>query len=300
MRRLKMRSLGICLLLLSAAINSVGQEENKILVCKNGAFAALKPLPKLKYQCRPSEMNDYDEEILKGPERIRAIKDFMGRLASFTDDDWWESGADELNVCAFHGKPGVLDAEEKQRFEGGEYPIQLLGNNRIRLVLAPDPCYQTNYNGSNAFLLYRTAGGVKVTEALDGYFSRADNSVGIDFAISYSEQIIEISTSTGGLSPSVTNYYFVIDKRSRKAVPKNLFREGRRLTNKITSAMVMSDLGDSSSPHNNAEMEIVRENRLAKTFNIYQDDPDGKIDDNGRTLRRVAYRWDGQFYLKVR
>ncbi len=74
-----MRSLGICLLLLSAATISFAQEENKILVCKNEAFAALKPLPKLKYQCKPGEMNDYDEEILKGPERIMAIKEYMGR-----------------------------------------------------------------------------------------------------------------------------------------------------------------------------------------------------------------------------
>ena len=289
------------MLLLSAASNAVGQQENKILVCKDRAFAALKPLPKLKYQCRPGQVNDYDEEILKWTERRRAIKDFMGRLASLTDDAWWESSVDELNVCDFHGKPGALSAEEKGKFEGGEYAIQLLGNHQTRLILAPDPCYQTYYGGSNAFLLHRSAGGrVKVTQALDGYFSRADNSVGIDFAISNSEQIIEISTSTGGLNPYITNYYFVIDKRSGKALPKNLFKEGRRLTNKITSALIMSDLGDSNSSHNNAGMEIVRGQRLAKTFNIYRDDPDGRIDDDGRTLKRVAYRWNGQFYLKVR
>jgi len=47
-------------------------------------------------------------------------------------------------------------------------------------------------------------------------------------------------------------------------------------------------------------MKIVSGNRLEKTFNIYRDDPNGKIDDNGRTLRRVTYRWNGQFYLKDR
>jgi hypothetical protein len=283
-----------------AAINSAGQEENRILVCKNEAFAARKSLPKLRYQCRPDAPNDYDEVILRRPERIRAINDYMRRLALFNSKDWWEVATADLNICDFRGKPGNLSDEETRKFEDGEYLISLMGNDRIRLVLASDPCFQTGYNGSNAFLLYRNAGKVIVSQVLDGYFSRADNSVGIDFAVSNSEQIIEISTSTGGLGPYITNYYFVIDKVSRKAVPKNLFREGRRLTNKITSALIMSDLGDSSSSQSNGEMKIVGGNRLAKTFNIYRDDPKGEIDDGGRTLRRVAYRWNGQFYLKVR
>lgn len=300
MKGLKMRSLGICLLLLSTAINSAGQEENKTLVCRNEAFAALKPLPQLKYQCRPDAPNDYDEEILRRPERLRAINDYMRRLALFNGRDWWEAATVDLNICDFRGKPGNLSDEEKSKFEGGEYFISLMGNDRIRLILVSDPCFQTGYNGSNAFLLYRNAAKVSVSQVLDGYFSRAENSVGIDFAISNSEQIIEVSTSTGGLNPYITNYYFVIDKRSGKAVPKNLFREGRRLTNKITSALIMSDIGDSSSSHSNAEMKIVSGNRLAKTFNIYRDDLNGAIDDNGRTLGRVVYRWNGQFYLKVR
>ncbi len=64
--------------------------------------------------------------------------------------------------------------------------------------------------------------------------------------------------------------------------------------------MIMSAGEGSTSTDNNTEMKIVSGNRLARTFNIYRDDPNGKIDDNGRTLRRVIYRWNGQFYLKVR
>ena len=80
-------------------------------------------------------------------------------------------------------------------------------------MLIPDPCYQTEYGGANAFLLYRKGGRVFVTQVLDGYFSRADNSIGLDFAKLNSQEIIEISTGSGGLNPSLTNYYFAIDPR---------------------------------------------------------------------------------------
>lgn len=284
----------------AASISSLGQAENKTLACKPRALAALKPLPVLKYRCRPDEANDYDEKILSRPERIRALNDFMRQLALLDGKDWWETATDELNVCDFLGKPGTLNEEEKRKFEDGDYFIRLMGNDRLRLVLASDPCFQTGYNGSNAFLLYRNAGRVTVSQVLDGYFSRADNSVGIDWAVSNAEQIVEIYTSSGGLNPYITNYYFVIDPRSGKALPKNLFKEGRRLTNKITSAMLLSDPVDSGSPTDSAALAIVRGNRLARTFNIYEDDAEGKIDDNGRTLRKIVYRWNGRFFARAK
>ena len=66
-----------------------------------------------------------------------------------------------------------------------------------------------------------------VTQVLDGYFSRADNSVSIAFAKLNAQEIVEISTGTGGLTPSLTNYYFVIDPEPNQAVPMNLFKGDR-------------------------------------------------------------------------
>src|SRR4051794_39258421 len=98
MKILKIRSLGICILLVSASISSFGQAENKTLRCGARAFAALKPLPVLKYQCRPDGPNDYDEKILSWPERRRAISDLMTSLALLNGKDWWEAASLELNV----------------------------------------------------------------------------------------------------------------------------------------------------------------------------------------------------------
>jgi hypothetical protein len=299
MKKLKLKSLVLFILIVSATERVAGQNGGAAPVCRQEVFAELRPLPKLSYACRPDAANDYDERILKWPERIRAIKDYTRRLATFSGRDWWETGVDELNYCYFRGAAGEFSDEEKERFRLGDYQINLFGNDRIRLVLVSDPCYQTSYNGANAFLLYRQNGRVFVTEVLDGHFSRADNSVGLNFASLHTGQLIEISTGTGGLNPYITNYYFVIDKRSGKAVPKRIFKVGKRLTHRITSAMLLDD-GD--LPRGYTEMEIIKGNRLADTFNTYEvGDGTGVINAaSGLGLLRRVYKWNGRYYSRIR
>jgi len=140
----------------------------------------------------------------------------------FSDAAWWTADPVDLSVCDFTQKPVALTSEQRRDFLQGEYLFWLFGNDRIRLMLIPDPCYQTEYGGSNAFLLYRAGGKVVVSQVLDGYFSRADNSVGLDFARLNAEQIVEVSTGSGGLNPSLTDYYFAIDPRTNQVI--NIFR----------------------------------------------------------------------------
>ena len=284
----------VCGLLLAIAFcflafsHSFAQRRAPTLVCKRPVLAALKPMPELTYQCG-DQANDWDEKFLKLPARVEAIKSLMSELSSFSDTAWWTADPADLSVCDFKQKAGALTASERREFVNGEYSFWLWGNDRIRLMLLSDPCYQTEYGGSNAFLLYRQGGKVHVSQALDGYFSRADNSVNIAFAKLNSEEIIEVSTGTGGLNPYLTNYYFVIDPRTNQAVAKNLFRGDHGPTNQITSAMLFGAQG--AEP-----LKIVRGNTLAPSFVIYVDSENGKIDDNGRTLSRKVLRWNGNVY----
>lgn len=290
MRNPLLRAAVSCVLL-SIVVNSLsGQQRKPALVCKSSVLAALKPKPELSYPC-DGEANDWDEKILKLPARVAAIKSLSTELASFTDDAWWAADPVDLGVCDFTDRPGALTSDQRQSFLDGEYLFWLFGNSRIRLVLLPDPCYQTQYGGSNAFLLYRNGGRVVATQVLDGYFSRADNSVGLAFAKLNGQEIIEVSTGSGGLNPSLTNYYFAIDPVTNHAVPKNLFRGDRGPTNEISSAMLFGEMPAASEP-----LKIVRGRTLARSFNIYIDNPNGKIDDNGRTLSRKILRWNGTAY----
>jgi hypothetical protein len=34
------------------------------------------------------------------------------------------------------------------------------------------------------------------------------------------------------------------------------------------------------------------------SFNAYEEDERGRINDNGRKLRRIVYRWNGRFYAR--
>ncbi len=283
------RPLILALIALSIPSSSLAQRSNSVLACKRPVLAALKPMPELTYQCN-EQLNDYDEKILKLPERVAAIKTLMSELASFNDAAWWSADPVDLSVCDFTKEPGNLTRDQRRSFVNGEYAFWLFGNDRVRLMLIPDPCYQTEYGGSNAFVLYRQGGRVAVGQVLDGYFSRADNSVTMAFAKFGSEEIIEVATGSGGLTPSLTNYYFVIDPQTKHAVPKNLFRGDHGPRNEITSAMLFGAT-PATTP-----LKIIRGRSLAPSFIIYVDSETGKIDDNGRKLSRKTLRWNGKGY----
>lgn len=279
-------SCGVLLLLIISF--AFGQRRQPPLVCKRSVLAALKPAPELSYPC-DEQANDWDEKILKLPARVAAIKTLMFELSSFSDAAWWAADPVDLGVCDFTHAPGTLTRDQGHAFTGGDYLFWLFGNDHIRVALISDPCYQTQYGGANAFLLFRNGSRVFVTQVLDGYFSRADNSVTVAFAKQNAQEIVEISTGSGGLNPSLTNYYFVIDPRTNQAVPKKLFKGEHDLTNEISSAMLLSAGG--ATPLN-----VVHGNSLAPSFIIYVDDEHGKIDDNGRTLSRKTLRWNGNVY----
>jgi hypothetical protein len=250
----------------------------------------LKPKPELSYPC-DEQANDYDEKTLKLPARLAAIKTLMSQLSSFSDPAWWATDIVDLGVCDYTQKPGPLTSDQRKNFLGDDYLFWLFGNDHIRLVLIPDPCYQTEYGGSNAFVLYRNQSRVFVSQVLDGYFSRADNSVNIGLAKLNAQEIVEISTGSGGLTPSLTNYYFVIDPKTSHAVPKNFFEGDHGPTNQISSAMLFNDVRVAATP-----LKVIQGQSLARSFIIYVDDSNGKINDNGRTLSRKVLRWNGNAY----
>ncbi|HEU4834407.1 MAG TPA: hypothetical protein VFS90_08335 [Pyrinomonadaceae bacterium] len=287
-----LRHFTVASIILLVIINfSFAQRRSKPpLVCKRPALAALKPIPELSYPC-DEQLNDYDEKVLKLPARLAAIKTLRSQLSSLSDPAWWATDIVDLGVCDYTGKPGPLTPDQRHSFLDGDYLFWLFGNDHIRLALIPDPCYQTEYGGSNAFVLSRNRNRVIVTQVLDGYFSRADNSVNIAFARLNAQEIVEISTGTGGLTPSLTNYYFVIDRDTNQAVPKNLFRGDRGPTNQISSAMLLSDSRPASEP-----LKVIQGQSLARSFMIFVDDVNGRIRDNGRTLSRKVLRWNGNSY----
>jgi len=258
-------------------------------MCKKATLAAVKPMPKLVYEC-DAQLNGWDEKILKLPERVSAIKTLESQLSSFTDPAWWTTDVVDLAACDFTGKVGTLTRDQSRSFVQGEYVFWLFGNDRIRLLLIPDPCYQTEYGGANAFLLYRNGGRVSVAQVLDGFFSRADNPLTLAFAKLNGEEIVEVATWSGGLNPTLTNYYFAIDPKTSHAIPKNLFKGDHGPTNEISSALLFN-ASPASEP-----LKIVRGQTLAHSFIVYDDAENGKIDDNGRTLTRKILRWNGKIY----
>ena len=268
---------GLLLIIVISVPSFSGQKSKPTLVCKKATLASVKKRPELSYTC-DEQVAEWDEKVLKLPARISALKSLVTELSSFNDDAWWTADAVELGVCDYAQQAGILNADQSREFLNGEYPFWLFGNDRIRLVLIPDPCYQTGYGGSNAFLLYRNGKSVYVTQVLDGYFSRADNPVNLAFAKLNQQEIIEVSTWSGGLNPTATNYYFVIDPRTNHATPKKLFKGDHGPTNEISSSILLSDARPDP-------LKIVRGQTLARSFTVY--DGDGK---------RKILHWDGKLY----
>jgi hypothetical protein len=191
---------------------------------------------------------------------------------------------------------GQLSAEEKEQWRQGDYKHDLRGNHQMRLVVLDDPCYQTGFSGSNAFLLYRKAGKVYVSQVLNGYYSRVDNSAGLDVATLNGEQIIEVSTSNS-MPPSMVYYYFAIDTRTNKAVPRNIFKDGKKLTNQIYSDMLMEEPKYFGLPAGATELNLIVNGRLAPSFSAYRESERGRLKANGKRLDRIVYHWNGRFYV---
>ena len=271
-------------------------QDKAVPVCSEKAFAAVRPLPTLAYECSES-LTESDGRLLRLPRRRAALARSIQTLRSFTNPVWWETSVAELNACELHGGAGALSEEEKARWQSGDFLISLFGDEQTRLVLIADPCYQTGYGGSNAFVLHRREGRVFVTQVLDGYYSRADNSVGINFAELKGQRIIEVTTGNS-MPPSLVSYFFAIDRQGR-ATPKKLFRVDGRLTNEIYSAMLLAEPRDLNLPATASELNIVRNRKLASGFSAYEEHERGAIDANGRKLRRVIYRWNGRFYSRT-
>ncbi|HYW70261.1 MAG TPA: hypothetical protein VE961_04460 [Pyrinomonadaceae bacterium] len=276
--------------------SAAGQGKKLVPNCMQDPFDALKPFPKIEYDC-PEGVNDFDEKILKLPDRLASIRRAMKQLETFTNPKWWEASVDELNACSVHKSVGVLTEDEKQSWLRGDQFFDLIGNQQMRLVSITDPCYQTGFAGSNAFLLYHKDGKVFVSQLLNGYYSRVDNSVGLTFAKLNGEQIIEISTANS-MPPSLYYYYFAIDPKTNHAVPKKMFKEGKKLSNEIYSDMLMDDPQNLHLPKDASELNIIRRGRLAPSFSAYEVNDQGRIKgDQGRNFDRIIYRWNGRFYV---
>ena len=233
--------------------------------------------------------------VLKVPARLTSLADVMKELETFTDAAWWNADVDELSFCELHEKAGALTADERTKLRQGDFHFRLFGDHRFRLVLLDDPCYQVGYSGSVGFLLNREGGKVYVTKVLEGYYSRVDNSVDIDFASTNGELIIEIVT-VNSMPPEITNYYFTIDPRTHKAVPRNLFKEGKKLTNQIYSEMIIGELSDLGLPNYAKDTVVVRNGRLLPTIYIYSET---YTEARGRKFERMPYRWNGKYYAPV-
>jgi hypothetical protein len=284
-----------CLFLFGVAILAPVLGQNAPVTCKQSVLQALKPMPAFRYRCDP-KLDAYDEKVLKLPARIRAKNALVAQLETFTSPGWWRTDVVDLNACDFRHKAGVIAGDALQQFKGGDYRFWLFGNDNIRMIVLPDPCYQSDYNGSVAFVLYHTAAKVFVSQVIDNFFSRADNPILMDVARDGAEEIVEVATWSGGLNPSVTNYYFAIDPKSYRAVPKNLFVGDKGPTNEVSSAMLFGTPEEFDLPADAGEIKVIRNGHMAKTISIYAEDPDGKIDDNGRKLNRTVLRWNGKVY----
>ena len=283
----------ICLLILFAAPPSFGfaQENTSVPSCTEKVHAALKPLPQLVYDC-PEGLNDSDDGILKLPARFEGLRNVVAELQSFTNPAWWEATVSDLSFCDLHGTTGNLSTAEKDKLSSGDYQNRLFGGDRFRLVLVFDPCYQVGYNGSNLFLIYRPQEKVFVSLLMNGFYTRVENSIHMGVGWHGGKPIIEVSTGNN-MPPTLVNYYFTIDPKANLAVPAKLFKEGKTITNKVHSAMLLEDPAGSANV-----LRVIKAKRLVKSFSAFEADEHGKIGSLGQKLRRVIYRWNGRFYTR--
>src|SRR5688572_32729887 len=107
------------LLLTVLLFSPVFAQDKAVPVCSKKAFAAVRPQPRLAYECSES-LIDSDSRILRLPRRRAALARVVETLRSFTNPVWWETSLAELNACELHGGAGQLNEEEKARWRTGD------------------------------------------------------------------------------------------------------------------------------------------------------------------------------------
>jgi hypothetical protein len=289
MSRKLFRTTTAFLLFAFAAFSALSQN----LVCKQRALAALRPIPELKYDCN-EDLTESDDAVLTQANRREAINLYTKSLEKLVYADWWKISVEDLSICDFRRQAGALTKEQKYDYENGNYFFSLRGNNRFRVIVARDPCYQPGFNGADIFLLNRVGAKVYAAEVIDGFYTRADFPLGFDYAYHGAEPIIEIATTSGGLYPTETYYYFTIDKKTRRAVPKNLFKENGKLTNRIYSQMLLGEPEEYGLPRKSQALQIIKNRQLAKSFYVF-DDTGERFGDNNKFVK-VIFKWNGKFY----
>lgn len=277
---------------------AAAQENLPRAACTARALAALKPLPQLEYEC-PEGALESDELILQIPARLKALGNIAHQFESFTNESWWQAPVDELFYCQVHGAAEELTNEEKSELTSSRFPNRLLGDGRFRLMILFDPCYQTQYNGSTWFLMYRPQTRVFVSKLMDGFYTRIENSIGMKVGRLNGQPIIEITTGNT-MPPRFVNYYFTIDPKTNKAIPKKLFKEGNKFTNTLESAILFADPVPLGLPADANILTAIKEKRLVKTISVFEEDERGKIENIGTNLRRIPYRWNGRFYAPAK
>jgi hypothetical protein len=281
--KLPLCALCMVFLLLAGSFTKAGapsqSKKEPPLRCTRAALQALKTFPELRYTCAGR-----DEDSLKSPARKRALSRQMKQLEGFNSPAWWAAGVDELNVCAEFKKPHVLSSDEF-------YQMTLYGDSQTRLLITDDPCVKYSYGTLNVFVLQRAANRVVVTQVLNGYFSRADNAVSMKIADTGSQRILEINAGTGGLQPYVTSFLYTIDKRTNRALPKRLIKDGKAFTHEMNSFYaldVWANKFDFELPESWEEMSIIKNGRLADQFYVYHEGVEG--------LERTVFKWNGSYY----
>ena len=267
--------------------------QGQTISCTKKAFAALKPLPELKYRC-PEDLQDFDDKILTNGARVTSTKKVEKSLSAFTEKAWWETPAEELNLCYFKKKIGALTPDEREKIRNEEFTIALSGDSHVRLVSIADPCYQAEYNGSNVYLLVRSNNKTTVSTLVNGYFSRLPNSVSFGSADLNGEEIVAVQSDNElGMYPVTSVAFFVIDKNTGKAAPKNLIKsEEGELSSSITSDGLLGDY-DEKTP---MPLDVINRNKLAPSFVLYETGGDKIIDSTDRKEKKIIYRWNGSFF----
>jgi hypothetical protein len=198
---------------------SYGQRKGTV-ICSQTAFKALIDFPEFDYEQPDENLNEYDDRILNSSARRKARNELIKKLQNFSDPLWWTTSVSSLNPCYLRGQPGKLSDDEAEEYKSVEFQPSLFGDTNIRLVLIEDPHYQTNYNGLNGYLLVRKGQNIYVTEVLNGYYSRAANSVQLKTYRKNSQQFITIKTvNISGMKPDYLDYDFVLDQKTNKAIP---------------------------------------------------------------------------------
>ncbi len=228
--------------------------------------------------------------LLDDPSCNRAAAAYTKALSRVLTPAWWSAGAETLEACRVHGKPGALSGDEVESLDEGPGE-EVQGDDRVRLLVLGNVCGTAGF--SNVMLVVRTDRGPVATPLFFAYNQGGQEAP-------FSLDIVHEGAATYALFTAYSHdmndaftgsLTYQVDTATGAAT---LYPSTRRAPATAASFGTSEPIGGDSEETGTAQ---IQEGRFAKHFVRSVPNACADGDKHSMPTRKESYSWNGTQFV---